>query len=31
VPKEETLEIMALIEAGYEALNNRDVWVKVNR
>jgi len=27
VPKEETLEIMALLEAGYKALANRDTWI----
>ena len=29
VPKEETLEIMALLEAGRKAVKNDDVWVKV--
>lgn len=29
VPKEETLEIMALLEAGRQALNNRDTWIAV--
>lgn len=29
VPKEETLEIMALIEAGYKALTNDDAWINV--
>lgn len=31
VPKEETLEIMALIEAGQAALASRDVWIPVGR
>lgn len=29
VPKEETLEIMAIIEAGRKALQNYDSWIKV--
>ena len=29
VPKEETLEIMALIEAGFKALSGYDTWIKV--
>lgn len=29
VPKEETLEIMALIDAGEKALENRDKWISV--
>ena len=27
VPKEETLEIMALVEAGVQALDTPEVWV----
>ncbi len=29
VPKEETLEIMALIQAGHQALASNDIWVPV--
>ena len=29
VPREETLEIMALIEAGHKALKNDDTWITV--
>jgi hypothetical protein len=29
VPREETLEIMAIIEAGYKALANYDTWIKI--
>lgn len=31
VLKEETLEIMALIEAGHKALANRDTWIQVGK
>jgi len=31
VPKAETLEIMALIEAGREALANKDSWIEVKQ
>jgi hypothetical protein len=31
VPSEETLEIMALIEAGYKAIDNYDTWIDVPR
>jgi len=31
VPKEETLAIMALIEAGRKALASYDTWVKVEQ
>ena len=31
VPKEETLTIMALIEAGSKALANDDVWIEVEK
>ncbi|MEK3888784.1 hypothetical protein [Bacillus sp. FSL K6-3431] len=30
VPKDETLEIMALIEAGKKALKKRDVWITID-
>ncbi len=30
VPKEETLEIMALIEAGYKSLENDDTWIAID-
>lgn len=30
VPKEETLEIMALLEVGQQALKSRDTWISVN-
>jgi hypothetical protein len=30
-PKEETLAIMALIEAGRKALTSYDTWVKVEQ
>ncbi|MEK3888013.1 Gfo/Idh/MocA family oxidoreductase [Bacillus sp. FSL K6-3431] len=29
VPKEETLEIIALIDAGKKALENRDTWIRI--
>ncbi len=29
VPKAETLEVMALLDAGKKALENRDTWIKV--
>ncbi|WP_010267860.1 Gfo/Idh/MocA family protein [Paenibacillus senegalensis] len=31
VPKEETLEIMALLEAGQQALTTRDTWIPVKK
>ena len=31
VPKEETLEIMAIIEAGYKALANYDTWIEIEK
>lgn len=31
VPKEETLEIMAIIEAGYKALANYDAWIEIEQ
>lgn len=31
VPKEETLEVMALIEAGEKALENRDTWIRIEQ
>ncbi|RXZ81308.1 hypothetical protein EBB07_14960 [Paenibacillaceae bacterium] len=31
VPQEETLAIMALIDAGAEALRNRDAWIQVKQ
>jgi hypothetical protein len=31
VPKEETLEIMALIDAGRKALGSYDTWVEVEQ
>jgi predicted dehydrogenase len=31
VPQEETLGILAIIEAGRQAINQRDTWIKVDR
>ncbi|GGD75660.1 Gfo/Idh/MocA family oxidoreductase [Paenibacillus nasutitermitis] len=31
VPKEETLEIMSMIEAGHRAMANDDIWIAISR